>query len=132
MNTEERERRQRIWELLTYEDHTYTEVIETVADEFEEDEETVEADIQNIGEWLPRLDVFRDVQGIALLAELRENRRKLHQMAETVHEREEYTEERKIRSEINRSINMERYLADSTLRVAKESHEYEDILDEIA
>lgn len=107
-------------------------MIETVADEFEEDEETVEADIQNIGQWLHRLDVFRHVQGIALLAELRENRRKLHQMAETVHEREGYTEERKIRSEINRSINMERHLADSTLRVAKGSHKYEDLLEEMA
>lgn len=131
MNTEDRERRQRIWELLTYEDHTYSEVIETVADEFEEDEETVEEDIQDIEKWLPKLDVFRDVQGIALLAELRRNRRKLHRMAEAVHEQEEYAEERKIRSEINRSINMERYLADSTLSVKKRSHEYEEIFEEM-
>lgn len=129
MNAEDRERRQRIRELLTYEDYTYSEVIETVADEFEEDEETIEDEIQNIKKWLPKLDVFRDVQGITLLAELRENRRRLHQMAEAVHEQEEFVEERKIRSEINRSINMERYLADSTLTVRKGSHEHEDLFD---
>lgn len=131
MNTEDHERRQRIWELLTYEDHTYSEVIETVADEFGEDEERVEKEIENIGKWLHKLDVFRDAPGITLLAELRENRRRLHQMAKTVHEQEEFVEERKIRSEINRSINMERHLANSTLTVRKKSHEYEDLFDDV-
>lgn len=131
MNTKDHERRQRIWELLTYEGHTYSEVIETVADEFGEDEETVEEEIENVRKWLPKLDVFRDTPGITLLAELRENRRRLHQMAKTAHEQEEFAEELKIRSEINRSINMERYLADSTLTVTKKSHEYEDLLNDM-
>ncbi|ADJ13938.1 PqqD family peptide modification chaperone [Halalkalicoccus jeotgali] len=131
MNTEERERRQRIWKLLTYEDQTYTEVVETVADEFEVDPDTVEEDIKNIDKWLYKLDVYRDVQGISLLAELRDNRRRLHQLAEILDEQGEFAEERKIRAEINRSINMERHLADSTLAVRRVSLEDEDLLDEM-
>jgi hypothetical protein len=73
MNAEEYERRQRIWEVLTYEDLTYTEILETVANEFEVNEKTVEDDIQKVHMWLPELDILRDVQGMSLLAELRES-----------------------------------------------------------
>jgi hypothetical protein len=125
MNAEEYERRQRIWEVLTYEDLTYTEILETVANEFEVNEKTVEDDIQKVHMWLPELDILRDVQGMSLLAELRENRRRLYQMAETAYEQEEFTDELKIRSEINRSINMERYMADSSLGVKRVSSKAE-------
>jgi replicative DNA helicase len=53
------------------------------------------------------------------------NRRRLYQMAETAYEQEEFTDELKIRSEINRSINMERYMADSSLGVKRVSSKAE-------
>jgi hypothetical protein len=46
-------------------------------------------------------------------------------MAETAYEQEEFTDELKIRSEINRSINMERYMADSSLGVKRVSSKAE-------
>lgn len=45
-------------------------MVETAANEFKVDTETVEEDIQDIDKWLYKLDVYRDVQGISLLAEL--------------------------------------------------------------
>lgn len=84
------------------------------------DEDTVEDDIQNVHRWLPKLDIFRDVQGVSLLAELRENRRRLYQMVETACD-QEFPDELKIRSEINRSINMERHMADSSMGVIRRS-----------
>lgn len=115
MKAEDHERRRRIWELLVYEDSALTDVIETITEEFETSRETVEADVDSIDEWLPKLDLFRQVPGVALLAELRQNRQRLYEMAEEARDDEELVEERKIRAEINRSLNMERHLSDSSL-----------------
>lgn len=98
-----------------YEDPALTEVIETITDEFDTSRETVEADLNSIDEWLPKLDLFREVQGVSLLAELRQNRQRLYEMAEEARDQDELVEERKIRAEINRSLNMERHLNDSSL-----------------
>lgn len=118
MRAEDHERRQRIWELLVYEDPALTDVIETITDEFETSRETVEADLNSIDEWLPKLDLFREVQGVALLAELRQNRQRLYEMAAEARDDDELVQERKIRAEINRSLNMERHLTDSSLNTA--------------
>lgn len=115
MRAEDHERRQRIWELLVYEDPALREVIETITDEFDTSRETVEDDLNSIDEWLPKLDLFREVQGVSLLAELRQNRQRLYEMAEEARDQDELVEERKIRAEINRSLNMERHLSDSSL-----------------
>lgn len=115
MKAEDHERRRRIWELLVYEDPALTDVIKTITEEFETSRETVEADLDSIDEWLPKLDLFRQVQGVALLAELRQNRQRLYEMAGEARDDDELVEERKIRAEINRSLNMERYLSDSSL-----------------
>lgn len=115
MKAEDHERRRRIWELLVYEDPALTDVIKTITEEFETSKQTVEADLDSIDEWLPKLDLFREVQGVALLAELRQNRQRLYEMAGEARDDDELVEERKIRAEINRSLNMERYLSDSSL-----------------
>ncbi|WP_336361944.1 hypothetical protein [Halalkalicoccus salilacus] len=117
MDPEVHERRRRIWRLLVEDDLALGEIIETVADDFDTAPETIEEDLETIDDWLPELDLLREVPGIALLAEVRQNRQRLHQMAEQAHEQDDLTQERKIRSEINRSLNIERQLGNSDLKI---------------
>lgn len=131
MDPEVHERRRRIWRLLVEDDLALGEIIETVADDFDTAPETIEEDLETIDDWLPELDLLREVPGIALLAEVRQNRQRLHQMAEQAHEQDDLTQERKIRSEINRSLNIERQLSNSDLKITRTPpSELEDILDE--
>lgn len=132
MEPEVHERRQRIWRLLVEDDLSFREIIETVADDFETTPETIEEDLQTIDDWLPELDLLREVPGIALLAEVRQNRRRLHRMAEQAHDQDDLVQERKIRSEINRSLNIERQLGNSDLEITHTPpQEVEDLLDEM-
>lgn len=119
MDPEVHERRRRIWRLLVEDDLALGEIIETVADDFDTAPETIEEDLETIDDWLPELDLLREVPGIALLAEVRQNRQRLHQMAEQAHEQDDLTQERKIRSEINRSLNIERQLSNSDLTITR-------------
>lgn len=119
MNPEEHERRRRIWQLLTQDDRSLREIIEVVADDFDTAPKTVEEDLETIEEWLPELDLLREVPSISLLAKLRQNRQQLHQMAEQAHEQDDLVQERQIRSEINRSLNIERQLSDSELQITR-------------
>ncbi|MFC7008526.1 hypothetical protein [Halalkalicoccus salilacus] len=131
MKAEDHERRRRIWELLVYEDPALTDVIKTITEEFETSKQTVEADLDSIDEWLPKLDLFRQVQGVALLAELRQNRQRLYEMAGEARDDDELVEERKIRAEINRSLNMERYLSDSSLNTTPVANKPEMLEDQL-
>jgi predicted DNA-binding protein YlxM (UPF0122 family) len=132
MDPEVHERRRRIWRLLVEDDLSLNEIIETVIEDFETTPETIEEDLESLGEWLPELDLLREVPGIALLAEIRQNRQRLHQMAERADEQEDLVQERKIRSEINRSLNIERQLANSKLQTIRTpSPGIEDMLEDI-
>ena len=131
MDPEEHERRRRIWQLLVEDDLSLGEIIETVADDFDTDPETVEADLETIDDWLPELDLLRDIPGIALLAEIRQNRQRLHQMAERARDQDDLVQERKIRSEINRSLNIERQLGTSDMQTTRTSTDIDNILDDI-
>ncbi|QCS42028.1 hypothetical protein [Natrinema versiforme] len=91
-------------------------VVPEIAAEFDVEEATVTEDIALISEWLPRLDEFRDIHGITLLRELRANRQQLHQLADRARDDDDLTQERKIREEINRSINFERQLHEGDLK----------------
>lgn len=131
MDPEVHERRRRIWRLLVEDDLALGEIIETVADDFDTAPETIEEDLETIDDWLPELDLLREVPGVALLAEVRQNRQRLHQMAEQAHEQDDLTQERKIRSEINRSLNIERQLSNSDLKITRTpSPEFEELLDQ--
>lgn len=70
-------------------------VVADLAAAFDVDEETLQDDVDTIDEWLPRLDITRDVGGISLLAEVRSNRQELHQLADQAREPDEWVEERK-------------------------------------
>lgn len=132
MDPEVHERRRRIWRLLVEDDLALGEIIETVADDFDTAPETIEEDLETIDDWLPELDLLREVPGIALLAEVRQNRQRLHQMAEQAHEQDDLTQERKIRSEINRSLNIERQLSNSDLTITRTpSPGVEEMLEDI-
>lgn len=128
MNPEKHERRQRIWELIVRDDRVLTDIIATITEEFNVSTETVEDDIDTIDEWLPELDLLREVQGISLLAELRQNRQRLHQMADEAHNQGESTQERQIRAEINRSLNLERQLSNSSIQITKQKDAMEEFL----
>ncbi|MFC6905853.1 hypothetical protein [Halalkalicoccus tibetensis] len=68
MKLEEHERRRRIRELLIYEDTTPFRIVETIAGEFDVSDETVENDFKTVDDWIPKLDLLREVQGMSLLA----------------------------------------------------------------
>ena len=119
MDPEVHKRRRQIWRLLVEDALALGEIIETVADDFDTAPETIEEDLETINNWLPELDLLREVLGVALLAEVRRNRQRLHQMAEQAHEQDDLVQERKIRSEINRSLNIERQLGNSSFGITR-------------
>lgn len=118
MPSSERARRTRLWERYILRGEPRETVVPEIAAEFDVDEATVAEDIATITDWLPRLDESRDISGIALLQELRANRQQLHQLADRARDDEDLTQERKIREEINRSINFERQLHEGDLKTA--------------
>ena len=106
-------------------------VISEIAADFDVDEATVAEDIASIDEWLPELDTFHEGSGIALLVELRANRQQLHQLADQARDDEDLTQERKVREEINRSINFERQLHDASLKTRPSHSGIDDLLKEM-
>ncbi|MDS0475683.1 hypothetical protein [Natrinema sp. 1APR25-10V2] len=111
--TSEQTRRTQIWERYVLRGEPRETVVAEVAADLDVDEATIREDLDSIRTWLPDLDEFRDIGGIALVVELRANRQQLHQLADEARDDEDITEERKIRQEINRSINVERQLHDT-------------------
>lgn len=116
MPPSERARRTQLWKRYILHGEPRESVIPDIAAEFDVDEATVIEDIASIDEWLPRLDEARKISGIALLQELRANRQQLHQLADRARDDDDLTQERKIREEINRSINFERQLHEADLK----------------
>ena len=119
MTPEERARRQQLWQRHLKNGEDRETVIADLAAEFEVAEQTLEEDLDTIDEWLPRLDVLRNVGGISLLAELRANRQHLHQLADDARDADDLTEERKVREEINRSLNLERRMREGPVTTTK-------------
>lgn len=116
MTSSEHTRRTRLWERYVLRGEPREEVIAEITAEFDVEEATVAEDIASVAEWLPELDVFHEASGIALLVELRTNRQQLHQLADQARDDEDLTQERKVREEINRSINFERQLHDASIK----------------
>ena len=100
-------------------------IIADLAEEFDVDEAALEDDLETITEWLPKLDTVRNAGGISALAELRANRQQLHQLAQQAREQGDISEERKIREEINDSLNLERRLRESSTDVVRTDTEAE-------
>lgn len=132
MEPETHERRRRIWELLVQEDHSVPELIETVAEEFNTAPDTVEEEVETIDDWLHELDLLRRVSGISLLAELQQNRQQLHQMARQARDEEDLVQERKIRAEINRSLNIERQLNEDSTKIRHIERDFNDLMDDLS
>ena len=131
MPSSEHARRKRLWERYILRGEPYEEVIPEIAAEFDVDEETIDEDLATISDWLQELELFRDEGGIALVVELRANRQQLHQLADLARDEEDLTEERQIREEINRSINLERRLHEASLKTKPPSSEMERLMDEL-
>ena len=131
MTASDRARRTRLWERYVLRGEPREEVIADLAAEFDVDEATIIEDIDSIDEWLPELDVYHEASGIALLVELRANRQQLHQLADQARDDDDLTQERKVREEINRSINFERQLHDASLKTKPRKTGIDDLLDEM-
>lgn len=108
-------RREELWKRYVLFGEPREEVVADVAADFDVTPETIADDLQGIDAWLPELDVRRDVTGISLLAELRVNRQRLHQLAHDANSEEDITAERQIREEINRSLDLERRLLEGSV-----------------
>jgi hypothetical protein len=116
MDLEERTRRGRLWRRHVVRGEPLDELLPELSDELGVDEDVLEKDIETIDEWLPQLDLLRKRAGVSLLGELRLNRQALNRLADQARDKGDLTGERKIRQEINRSINIERSLHEDSLR----------------
>lgn len=125
MNENERTRRQTLWERHLLMGEPRDTVVAELATEYDVDEATIEEDLETIIEWLPKLDPLREVGGVAALAELRANRQHLHELAHHARKAGDITEERKIREEINDSLNLERRLRESSTNVVRTDSDIE-------
>lgn len=110
MTPEERARRTALWRRYIVRGEELATVIADLATEFDVDEATFHQDLDDIDGWLPHLEVTREVSGFSMLAELRENRQQLHRLADEARDADDLTQERKVREEINHSLNLERRL----------------------
>ena len=131
MTASDRDRRTRLWERYVLRGEPREEVIADLTTEFDADEATIMEDIDSIDEWLPELDVYHEASGMALLVELRANRQQLHQLADQARDDDDLTQERKVREEINRSINFERQLHDASLKTKPRTTGLDDLIDEM-
>ena len=116
MDPEERTRRGRLWRRHVVRGEPLDELLPELSEEFGVEENVLEEDIETIDEWLPQLDILRGRAGVALLGELRLNRQALNRLAVQARDDGDLTEERKIRQEINRSINIERSLHEDSIK----------------
>lgn len=129
MTEPEHARRTRLWERYVLRGEPRKDVVPEIAAEFDVEEATIAEDIASIDEWLPELDVFHEASGIALLVELRVNRQQLQQLADRARDDDDMTQERKIREEINRSINFERQLHEASLKTEPSPSSIDELLE---
>lgn len=131
MPSSQRARRRRLWERYLLRGEPREEVVPELATEFDVAEETIEDDIATVADWIADLDLVRAEDGLTLIAELRANRQHLNQLADMARDEGELTEERKVREEINRSINIERQLHDASLKTTPATSELNKFLDDL-
>jgi hypothetical protein len=132
MDRELAERRDRTFELLVTQGRGYTEVVETITDEFDASKTAVETDISRMNDWLPKLvdelDRGRE-DGKLRLRELKKNRQRLQQLAADA---EKPSKELKYRRTIEQSINTELQLRQSIGLTHREQTSGEKALEQIA
>lgn len=104
MQTELRERRILTWEKLVVKGHSYSDVVSTIATQYDVSESAIESDINRMSNWLPKLQPEISDMGISRLRELRRNRQRYQQMADAAAKQGNPDLELKVRREIDASI----------------------------
>ena len=107
-----RERRRELWRLIYLEGQSDAEVVERLAEQYDVPEETIQEDLETVAEWLPDFELPDKVDHFSLRQELRENRKRLHAMAQAAQEQGQLELELKIRREIRREVNTDMTLAE--------------------
>lgn len=132
MDRELAERRDRTFELLVTQGRAYTDVVETITDEYDASKTAVETDISRMNDWVPKLvdelDRGRE-DGKLRLRELKKNRQRLQQLAADA---EDPSKELKYRRTIEQSIETELQLRQSIGLTHREQTSGEKALEQIA
>jgi len=126
MNEDLRKRRDETFEMLVVKGYDYRRVVDTLADRYDVAPGTIKADINRMGDWLPRLAYYDDDSGAGRLRELRKSRQRLHQMATEARQGDGDPHlELKIRRQIDSSVKTEIELAQSLGSMNREPEERE-------
>lgn len=132
MDRELAERRDRTFELLVTQGRDYSDVVETIVDEFDVTKTAVETDISRMNDWVPdlveQLDRGRE-DGKLRLRELKKNRQRLQQLAADA---DDPSKEVKYRRHIEQSIQTELQLRQSIGLTHREKTGGEKALEQLA
>jgi len=129
------DRRERTFKLLIVEGRKYTDVVETIAREYDITESGVQTDIDRMDSWLPKIveesDVTRE-DGLVRLKELRQNRQRLQQMALEARKNNDLMDELQIRRKVEDNIELDIALSQSLGHTSREPTPMENAMEEFA
>ena len=107
-----RQRRLRVHELLVIQGVDYAEVLDLVSEEFGVARSTVEDDVANMSDWVGDLSRMSSTGEVRLL-ELRRQRQRLYELIQEARDREDLDLERKLLTDLLRSITVDLQLSQS-------------------
>jgi hypothetical protein len=129
------DRRERTFKLLIVEGRKYTDVVETIAREYDITESGVQTDIDRMDSWLPKIveesDVTRE-DGLVRLKELRQNRQRLQQMALEARKNNDLMDELQIRRKVEDNIELDIALSQSLGHTSREPTPMENAMEDFA
>lgn len=104
MKLDQQQRRREVWKRLVIDGEHQSTVEKEISEEYDVDPKTVRNDIKGMGDWLEELHNGGEESGVSQLRELRRNRRRLYELAESV---DTIETELSIRQNIDRSIELD-------------------------
>ena len=108
MQPDVKERRLEVFDQYVLAGNRYTDVCNELAEKYNVSTKTIERDISDRSEWIPKLpNELPDRDASRRLLELRRNRKQLHQLADSAREDGDIGLELKIRRQIDRALEME-------------------------
>lgn len=125
MEHELRERRDDIFQELVVKGRTYREVVNEISERHDTPVGTVKTDIYQMENWVPKLAVFDDDEGVGRLREMKKNRERLHALASEARKEGDTELELKIRRTIDKAIETHVELAQSLGQAHKEADKHE-------
>lgn len=121
-----RKRREQTWQMLVIEDKRYTDVVASLAREYDVTEHAIEKDIQRMDDWLPKLNAGSTKSGVSRLKELRHNRKRRRELLEEIRSDPEAdrAEELRILNQIDKAIAMDVDISQSLGLTDREPQEH--------